>query len=84
MKRELAKDKAKYWVCPYGCGEWWPDQEKLKERLRLNRNTKFAGRKHYPDPLPAGPIDPKKHQSRSGRKRKKPPKKNNQNTWELE
>lgn len=25
------KDKVGYWKCPFGCGEWWPDEDKTKE-----------------------------------------------------
>jgi len=79
-------EKEEFWKCPSCGGEFWDDQEKLKEYLSEQRNREASEQlrkqllnsigKRYTEVMPTGYVPcKKKSSSKSGRKRKKPLKK---------
>ena len=80
--------KEEFWKCPSRGGEFWEDEEKLREYLSLQRSREEAEQRRkqmlmavggrYTEVHPTGYVPTKKKSSgKSGRKRKKKPKRGN-------
>lgn len=70
-------EKGLYLKCPYGCGEWWPDEDKTKEQFA--RAARLAMR----EDIRLGGAIKKGGGSKSGRRRKKVVKKKAA-PWQIE
>lgn len=82
-----------FWKCPVCGTELWTDEEKLREYQREQKRKEQAeqdrkrmlwsvGNSLSPEPLPIYPVPIGKGGSKSGKKRKKPQKKNRREKWE--